>query len=217
MPSGDIMRATLEGRFAGEPVIVGLGFVSNSGAPTWEDDAGVLTNELMGALGLDAPGSAFMAPLSVQYTLDRIRVQDLAPGVGAGQTVEIGASGGNTVDDALPPYVAFCVTWRTGLKGKANRGRSYLTGFAEDAQNGGFFIPEIQTWAGTNFAGPILNTFGPEGPGNYALSVIHTQSGGVALIPPTATPITSYSVHNESRSLRRRGIGVRISRHRTAP
>lgn len=214
MPTGDIMRATIEGTFDNEPVMIDLGFVSNSGAATFGEDAGGLANELKTVLGLDAPGSVFLAPLAGAYTVTGIRVQDLAPGVAAGVVAEVGQSGANVVDDALPPQLALCVTWRTDLKGKANRGRSYLTGFAEDAQSGGFWIGEIQVWAATNFAAALLNEFGPFGPGNYALSVIHTVSGGARLIPPTATPITSYTVHNETRTIRRRGPGVRISRRR---
>lgn len=217
MPSGDIMRATLEGRFDGEPVVIGLGFVSNSGAGTWEEDAGNLINELLAALGLDGPAGAYLDPLSAQYTVDRVRVQDLAPGVGASVTVEVGQAGANVTDDAMPPNDALCVTWRTGLKGVQNRGRSYLTGFAEDSGNAGFWIPEIQTWAATAFAGALMGAFGPLGPGNYALSVVHTQSGGAPLSPPTATPISTYTINNQVRSLRRRAVGVRISRRPSAP
>lgn len=217
MPTGDIMRATIEGTFAGEPTVIDLGFVSNSGAATWGEDAGLLINELRTALGLDAPGGVFVAPLSEHYVLTGIRVQDLAPGLSASVLVELSDAGLNTTDDALPPSLALCVTWRTELKGKQNRGRSYLTGFAEDSQNAGYWIPEIQTWAGTNFAGAILNAFGPEGPGNYSLSVIHSVAGGVRLDPPTATPITTYTVNNTVRSLRRRGVGVRISRKKRTP
>jgi uncharacterized protein (DUF2141 family) len=87
---------------------------------------------------------------------------------------------------------------------------------AEDSQNAGYWIPEIQTWAFTAFAQPLLDSFGVLGSGNYALSVVHTQVGGVRLTTPTATPITSFTVHNEVRTLRRRGVGVRISRRRGA-
>jgi hypothetical protein len=34
---------------------------------------------------------------------------------------------------------------------------------------------------------------------------------------PAFTPIRSFTVHNEVRTLRRRAIGVRISRHRATP
>lgn len=214
MPTGDIMRATIEGRFDNEPVVIDLGFVSNSGAATFPDDAAALAAELIAALELTSSAGGYLSPLAAAYVVDGVRIQDLSPGVAAGLVFGTGAGGGNDVDDALPPQIALCVTWRTGLKGKANRGRSYLTGFAEDSQTGGYWIPEIQTWADTGFAGPLMAAFGPVGSGNYALSVIHTVSGGVRLTPPTATPIISFSIHNETRSLRKRGPGVRISRHR---
>jgi hypothetical protein len=214
MPTGDIMRATLEGTFDGEPVVIGMGFVSNSGAETFIEDAVTLINELKAALEIDSSGGAFMAPLSVHYSLDNVRVQDLNPGVAASVVSPAGMLGGNTVDDALPPNDALCVTWYTGLKGKENRGRNYLTGFAEDSQVSGFWIGEIQDWARNAFVAPLLDAFGPLGAGNYALSVVHTQSGGTRLIPPTATPIQNYKVNNQVRPLRRRAVGVRISRRR---
>lgn len=217
MPTGDIMRATLEGTFSGEPVMFDLGFVSNSGAATFAEDAGNLEGEIVTALGLGTIPSPFLAPLSAGYVLNGIRIQDLSPGVDAGLVFNVGQPGGNETDDGLPPAVSLCVTLRTGLKGKANRGRIYLTGFAEDSQSGGYWITEIQDWANTTVAGALLDAFGPLGPGNYQWSVIHTVAGGVRLSPPTATPIISYTVHNETRVLRRRGIGVRISRHRTSP
>lgn len=214
MPNGDIMRASIEGTFDGEPVIMDLGFVSASGATEFKGDADGLHAELAAALGLDVGPSAFAAPLSEHYMIDNIRIQDLAPGVSAGLVYPVNVPGANVTDDALPPQCALTVTWRTGLKGKANRGRTYLTGFAEDSQVSGYWIPEIQAWAQLQFADPLLAAFGPLGPGNYALSVVHTVSGGARLIPPTATPIISYTIHNEVRTLRRRGVGVRISRRR---
>lgn len=217
MPTGDVYKLTLEGTFAGEPTVMGLGFISASGAATFEDDASALINELINALDLGTIPSPFLAPLSSRYTLDNIRVQDLNPGVSAGVVNAVGQPGGNSIDDAMPPSLALCVTWRTGLKGKSNRGRTYLTGFAEDSGNAGYWIPEIQDWASVAFAQPLMEAFGPVGTGNYQLSVVHEKVGGVRIIPPTATPIASYTVQNVARSLRRRAVGVRISRRRSTP
>lgn len=215
MPDGDIMRATLEGTFNAEPVMMDLGFVSGSGLGDFAADAAGLFAAITTALNLTI-SSPFTAPLSAGYTLLNIRIQDLSPGVAAGLVFPVNVTGGNAVDDALPPQLALAVTWRTGLKGKANRGRTYLTGFAEDSQSGGYWIPEIQDWAGVAFAQPLMDAFGPASAAGYSLSVVHTVSGGVRLTPPTATPIISYTIHNETRSLRRRGPLVRISRRRSA-
>jgi hypothetical protein len=217
MPTGDVMRLTLEGTFDGEPTVIGFGFVSNSGLGSFQEDSDALIQEFNGVMGFDATPSAYLAPLSVHYQVTGVRVQDLSPGVAASNVSAFGQLGGNTVDDALPPNDALCITWRTGLKGKQNRGRSYLTGFAEDSQVSGYWISEIQAWATSVIGNGLMAAFGPLGSGNYALSVVHTMSGGARIIPPTATPIVSYTVHNEVRTLRRRAIGVRISRHRSAP
>lgn len=217
MPTGDLMRATIEGHFDGEPVVIGLGFLSSSEAPDFATDATNLASSLGSLLALDDPAGGFLSPLSVKYVVDNIRISDLNPGVAASLVFPQGGTGGNTVDDGMPPNDALCVTWRTGLKGKQNRGRSYLTGFAEDSQSGGYWIGEIQTWAQTAFVGPLLDTYGEGVAGPYVLSLVHTVSGGARIIPPTSIPIISANVHNEVRTLRRRAVGVRISRHRTAP
>jgi hypothetical protein len=218
VPTGDIMKATLEGHFAGEPVVMGLGFISNSGAADFMEDSSALELELFTALDLGAGSlGAFMAPLSVQFILEAVRIQDLSPGTAAGRVWGENITGGNTTDDAVSPSNAMCVTWRTGLKGLAYRGRTYLTGFAEDSQNAGYWIGEIQTWARAAFIDPLMNAFGPFGTGNYSLALIHTVSGETRLVPPTATPITQGDVNNTVRSLRRRAVGVRISRHHSTP
>jgi hypothetical protein len=217
MPSGDIMKATIEGTFDGEPIVTGLGFVSASGEVDFAADAAGLAGALADTLGLADPGSAYLAPLSGGYVVNNVRIQDMAPGTAASLLFPQGGTGGNVADDAMPGLCCLCVTWRTGLKGKENRGRTYLTGFAEDSANAGYWIPEIQLWAQGEFANALLSRFGPLGTGDYVLSLIHTVSGGVRLIPPTATPIVSADVHNTVRSQRRRGVGVRISRRRTGP
>lgn len=217
MATGDIIGVQLAGTFGGEPFRIGIGFVSNSGATTWSDETSALGGEIVAALELDSLSGAFMAPLSVQFKLDALLMQDLSPGVSSMWSYGIGRVGGNETDDAMPPNDALCVTWRTGLKGVANRGRSYLSGFAEDSNNAGYWIPEIQDWAASEFAEKLMAAFGPVGSGNYALSVIHKQSGGAPLVPPTATPIIGYQVHNEVRTLRRRAVGVRVSRRRVSP
>jgi hypothetical protein len=217
VPTGDIMKATLECHFDGEPIVMDLGFISNSGAASFKDDSDGLASELIAALGLSDHLSGWYGPLSTQYTLDNVRVQDLAPGVAAGRVYPIGIAGESAVEDATSPHDALCVTWYTGLKGKQNRGRTYLGGFAEDSQNAGFWIGEIQTYAFVAFAQPLIDAFGPLGTGNYALSVVHTQAGGARLVPPTATPIESFKINNTVRALRRRAVGVRISRRRSTP
>lgn len=214
MPNGDLYRATIEGKMTGEPVIIGLGFLSQSEEPDFQHDSEALSIALAGVLEIDSPSGGFMAPLSEKYVLDGIRIQDLSPGTSAGAFYGYSVSGGNTTDDAMPSICSLCVTWRDGLKGKQHRGRSYLGGFAEDSQSGSYWIGEIQNWAILSFAGALMVAFGPGGTGSYVLSLIHTVSGGSRLVPPTSDPITSYTVHNEVRGLRRRGVGVRISRHR---
>lgn len=217
MPSGDIYRATIEATFGGEPVVMGLGFISQSGAADFLTDATQLNDELQVALDLGSSAGPFLSPLSAQLHINGVRIQDLNPGLSAGLLYSLGSVGGNVTDDALPPAVSFCVTWRDGQKGKAHRGRTYITGFAEDSQNAGYWISEIQDWAVSAFAQPLMDAFGPLGGGNYALALVHEMSGGVRIVPPTADPIISYSIHNETRVLRRRGIGVRISRRPSAP
>jgi hypothetical protein len=106
MPTGDILRASIEGTFDGEPVMIDLGFVSNSGAANWASETSLLSTELANVLELGTPGGGYMAPLSEHYAISGIRIQDLAPGVSAGILAAYGDVGGNVTDDALPPQCA---------------------------------------------------------------------------------------------------------------
>jgi hypothetical protein len=130
MPTGDVLKATVEGTCGGEPVVIGFGLVSASGLATFQEEADELAARLTSVLSLNAPTGGFLAPLSAQYKLSGVRIQDLNPGVAAGRVYPVGGVGGNSTDDAMPPLCALCVTWRTDLKGKENRGRTYLSGFA---------------------------------------------------------------------------------------
>jgi hypothetical protein len=214
MPNGDIYKLGIEGTNGGEPFVWGVGFQSQSEEPDFLSDATSLFVAVNDLLALTSPGSGFLTPLSVQCKINQVRISDVNPGVSASLVFPVGAVGANVVDDGLPPNDSLCITWRTGLKGKQNRGRTYLSGLAEDSQNAGFWIGETQAWATDGFASPLLQNFGPGGTGSYVLSVIHSMAGGVRIVPGTATPIISFSIHNEVRTLRRRAVGVRISRHR---
>jgi hypothetical protein len=217
MPNGDIFKLGIEGTNGGEPFVWGLGFISQSEQPDFFTDAQALFVAVNDILALTTPGSGFLTPLSVQCKIDQVRVSDVAPGVSASVVFPVGAVGANTVDDDLPPACSLCITWRDGLKGKEHRGRTYLSGLAEDSQNAGYWIAETQAWANDGFASPLIQMFGPGGAGSYVLALVHSQLGGVRLDPRTASPILSYSVHNDVRTLRRRGVGVRISRRPSAP
>jgi hypothetical protein len=62
----------------------------------------------------------------------------------------------------------------------------------------------------------LSNFQAPPSGASMTWGVISRFEFGVKREIPAFTPITSYTVHNEVRSLRRRAVGVRISRHRAA-
>jgi hypothetical protein len=115
----------------------------------------------------------------------------------------------------MPPNDSLCVTLRTAVKGRTGRGRMYLNGFPEGSANGGYWETAAQD-AAVAIAGALLNTFGSPGqPAPYTWGVISRFEFGVKRDIPAFTPIDSYTVHHEVRTLRRRAIGVRISRRKT--
>lgn len=115
--------------------------------------------------------------------------------------------GTNSGVDQLPPQVSPLVSWRTGLAGRRNRGRTYLPAPPENVQDAGAltsgFVSSITTWANTT----LLLT----------IEDVETWQHVVYGAPcPSCTPprsenivnITSFLVRNDLRTQRRRVVGV---------
>jgi hypothetical protein len=213
---GDMMTVRIRAIFDGEPVINSFGFFANVGYDTFQEACVDLDTNFTGALQLDNPAGTWVTGLSVQYKLQALEIVDASPAVSPMYSRVLSGVGTVDDDDAMPPNDALCVTWRSAFRGPSGRGRTYLTGFAEGAANGGYWEAGTQTYADL-IAGVILNNFGEDGGSNFRFGILHKVSGGAPLVPPEFKPAMSYTVHNEVRSLGRRAVGRRIRRRRVAP
>lgn len=106
---------------------------------------------------------------------------------------------GVVTGDPLPSQVCPLVSWRTGLLGRANRGRMYLPAPVEGAQVAGqlstTFMANVQTVADSMLS---LSVLGDEA----FIAVIYSADNN-----PTGLPITTAVVRQDLATQRRRRIG----------
>lgn len=78
--------------------------------------------------------AAIQLPLSNQYTVNEITVRYMGTANGRESTLVITpAQAGGAVSESSPGNVALCVSLRTGMAGRRNRGRKYFSGIPEAA------------------------------------------------------------------------------------
>jgi hypothetical protein len=212
--SGDLVVVKLLSTCGGEPTINDLSFQINNPAATWFQQAFQIITDLDGAIGLSV-GGQWIEQRSTAFNTYGAQIVDVRPGTSPLAELTLAAQGIVT-DDVMPPNDSLCITLRTEVKGKTGRGRMYLNGYAEGGANGGYWETSAQANA-NSIAGALLAAFGPDAAGpNMTWGVISRFEFGVKRAVPAFTPITNYTVHNEVRTLRRRAIGVRISRRPAA-
>lgn len=114
--------------------------IRKTSALTWSVAADTFASAMTTWINVAAPGAttALKTHLSNGCRFERLRFTVL-DGVTASFTRTIGISG---VDASapLPVNVALVITLRTALRGRRNRGRIYIAGFAED-QNAAGGVP----------------------------------------------------------------------------
>jgi hypothetical protein len=211
--SGDVVTVRLLSTCGGEPVVNDLSFQIINPAATWFLQAFQVNTDLAAAIGYSS-GGAWIGQRSTAFNTYGFQLVDVRPGTSP--LIEFVTGGqGLVADDVMPPNDSLCVTLRTDVKGRTGRGRMYLNGYAEGSANGGYWEDDAQANA-NEIAGALLAAFGPDAAGaNMVWGVISRFEFKAKRDIPAFTPITSYTVHNTVRSLRRRAVGVRISRHRT--
>lgn len=208
--SGDLVNVKLLSTCGGEPTINDLSFQINNPAASWALQLAQVAADLDTAIG-STSGGIWVAQRSTAFNTYGLQMVDVRPGTSPlGQQVL--ATQGEIADDVMPPNDSLCITLRTAVKGRTGRGRMYLNGYTEGASNGGYWESFAQDNA-TDIATQLLVNFGPDAVGaNMSWGVISRFEFGVKREVPAFTPIESFTVHNEVRTLRRRAIGVRISR-----
>lgn len=140
-----------------------------------------------------------------------LRVVDVKPGTAATiETSYAAVYGSDAGDDTLPYQCSFVISWKTGLAGRAYRGRTYVTGFGEDRQSLGVW--DAQAISNMNaLATQLLAVFGPSGTNpNWQFVVISEQLNNVPRAEPIGTPIVSANFRSAVRTQRRRAIGIGV-------
>jgi hypothetical protein len=211
--NGDLIVVKLLATCGGEQTINDLSFRIENPAASWGDQLTQVYTDLDSAIGFATPAGAWVAGRSTAYNVYGMQLIDVLPSTSPLGERVVG-NPGDEADDVMPPNDSVCVTLRTAVKGRTGRGRMYLNGFPEGAANGGYWEAPAQD-AAEAIAAQLYNAFSAGSTPNMTWGVISRYEFGVKREIPAFTPIDSWTVHNEVRTLRRRAIGVRISRRRT--
>lgn len=201
MPAGDIAALRLVGSQGGQRINHVFGFQSVDGSTERDElathfDSTVLVTFMVGktsALGFYA-----------------IEVDDVLPGTGARVEHSITPQkvGNDSTSDPLPPKDALVITWRTDLKGRSYRGRTFETGRVEAGQSNGLWVSSTTNLA-FSFATLMLATYGEGGSfGSWRFGIISRFTGGAERGSPIITPVTSFAIRPTVYSQRKRTIGV---------
>lgn len=148
---------------------------------------------------------------SSAWAIGSITFNDVKPGTRAPYIHTFSAVAGSDITgDDLPPQSSLVVTWRTTLKGRSYRGRTYLPGWKESQQASGTWAANATT-AASDWADEMMRLYdgGAVNP-NYQLSVVSRYLNGVKRLTPVATAIVSRSTRSVVYTQRRRTIGVGI-------
>jgi len=95
-------------------------------------------------------GAAWAANNASSYSVLQITGTDMAAAGRATATyVPTTNTSGTKAGDALPASAAAVATWRSGLTGRSNRGRTYFFGFQEQDTIGSFFTNGALATLGT--------------------------------------------------------------------
>lgn len=166
---------------------------------------GTIPQDVADAVAAEIGGSAWMAGRSDDMALVRVKVEDAFPSTAAtGEVIYPVPIPGDDTGNAAPPLCALVVQWRGLSKGKAGRGRMFLTGYPASTAIGGFWTSDAQDPASAA-ASAIFDAYGPSGSGQ--LCIINRFAAGVKLDPPVATFIKSFTVDNVIRRIGRREQG----------
>jgi len=143
-------------------------------------------------------------------TLREVYVRDLTSSSGptSTNTDRAGTGGSASVGTAMPNSIAVCVSFRTGLRGRANRGRNYYFGFGTSQMTGLNYI--TSTFRSSLIARyETLLPGGAYDPTPYRWCVISRQLDGVIggrAIPITAVTMADTNLDSMRKRLPGRGV-----------
>jgi hypothetical protein len=153
--------------------------------------------------------------LSTAWSIDNIRVTELATVTGLQFQGVFDALSGLDSTEILPPQIAAGIEWFTALRGRSFRGRTFHGGFCEDGSNtapvAGLItaLGSFATALGTDFTGLGIV---PSVVSRYSGTHLVAGPGGQTLRRPLprvtglSTPITSHSIETVWNTIRRRSV-----------
>lgn len=155
--------------------------------------------------------NAVIKPLQVNTVNFReVYIRDLttAGGISWSDTARLGTAGTHSAGSQLPSNVAFVVSFRTGLRGRANRGRNYFFGLGANDLTGGIAVSS--TYRNSVIAAyNALKAGGTYDPTPFTWVVASRQLDGIVggrAIPVTAVVATDDYVDSQRRRLPGRGL-----------
>jgi hypothetical protein len=201
MATGDAYRVAIEWNLNGNAVIAltTFGLVEGAGGPGTDPVQNVADDVAATIAG------ATLTPWADTSIIQAIRVDNIQPGTYAGIRSPITAIGGLDAANGLPAQDALVVHWSTGLKGKANAGRMFLSGFSEAFQVRGFWEAGAQDGASA-FASLLFDEYVSDGT-NYQLNVLSYVPLSSPRVLRAAVPVTAFHIDNVVRSMRSRQNG----------
>lgn len=200
--SGDIAQLVIPITGPAGTMLNVLGFEAVDGTATFDGLASSFnTNDLAG----------FMQFMRNTFTCTELRVEDVKPGTAATHLFQVTPTkaGTNSTSEALPPQSALVISWRTPLKGRSFRGRTYMGGLCESDQNVGDWssalIAAIDTWT-DNF----LARYAVASPASkWRFGIISRVSAGLTRAVPILTHVDGALIDGSVFTQRRRGKGRR--------
>jgi hypothetical protein len=120
---------------------------------------------------------------NVTYTL--VTARKLSGGVLDQASLPLAVTGAHSPENQFVPFVAVVMHKRTGLSGRANRGRVHFPGVRQGTINlGTLTIDGVNEW--NTVASVLLQRFGPSSPFNIHLVIHHTIDGGTTAVQTLA-------------------------------
>lgn len=171
------------------------------------------TNSILTALTTGAQWTAFAASIAPTASLANVQIRDVNQRDQAILTSTTAGASGTSTGTELPDEVALCVTLRTSLVGRGNRGRFFIPGFATSAIATGNVVAAATVTATNNWVTTFTAIFAAQGytwvlGQKHRLAYVSPKTGVSHPERPasSALAVTPVVRDNHWDTIRRRGL-----------
>lgn len=199
MAIGDVFKLSIVSTFTGNDQIVNNLHYKQLAVPT-DPPAQALAD-----LFLAEAMPAYLNLLSTRITVQLLEVRQVLGGEGS-YDLTVDDNGNLSSDDIVPLTSAPIISWRTGLIGRAHRGRTFLPAIPEGNQDAGNLDTSYKTLMGSFAASARVLDDGTDE--IFQLCIFSTELDGAPRVPPVGTLVTSWIIRDNMGSQRRRRQGV---------